>query len=84
MSLYDDNTTNYEDKNPKKEAKDDLIDIHSLNSARDYRFNKQIEIYDTFLKTLDNENYKKLGLYALEFYENFKWKKIIKKYIELI
>lgn len=50
MSLYDDNTTNYEDKNPKKEAKDDLIDIHSLNSARDYRFNKQIEIYDTFLK----------------------------------
>ena len=41
-------------------------------------------LYDTFLKTLDNENYKKLGLYALEFSENFKWKKIIKKYIELI
>lgn len=27
-----------------------LIDIHELNNARDYRFKKRIEVYDTFLK----------------------------------
>ena len=41
-------------------------------------------IYETLLKTLENENYKKLGLNALEFSKKFKWDKIIKNYIELI
>ena len=41
-------------------------------------------IYETLLKTLENENYKQLGSNALEFSKNFSWKKIVKKYIELI
>jgi phosphatidyl-myo-inositol dimannoside synthase len=41
-------------------------------------------LYETFLKTLNKENYKKLGLNALEFSKNFSWEKIVKKYIELI
>ncbi len=41
-------------------------------------------IYETILKSLDNENYKSLGLNALEFSKNFNWSKVIKKYIELI
>ena len=42
------------------------------------------DIYETLLKTFENDNYKKLGLQALEFSKNFNWKKIVKKYIELI
>ena len=41
-------------------------------------------IYETLLKTLDNNNHKQLGTNALEFSKNFSWNKIIKKYIELI
>ena len=41
-------------------------------------------LYETLLKILDNDNYKKLGANALEFSKNFSWNKIIKKYIELI
>jgi len=41
-------------------------------------------IYETLLKALENENYKKMGAEALEFSKKFKWEKIIKKYIELI
>ena len=42
------------------------------------------KLYETSLKILENNNYKKLGLNALEFSKNFSWDKIIKKYIELI
>ncbi len=41
-------------------------------------------LYETVLKTLDNDHYKKLGANALEFSKNFSWDKIVKKYIELI
>ena len=41
-------------------------------------------IYETLIKALDNEHYKKLSANALEFSKNFSWDKIIKKYIELI
>ena len=41
-------------------------------------------LYETLLKTLNNEHYKKLGANALEFSKNFSWHKIVKKYIELI
>ena len=41
-------------------------------------------LYETLLKMLKNNNYKQLGLNALEFSNNFKWDKIIKKYIKLI
>ena len=41
-------------------------------------------LYETLLKMLENNNYKQLGLNALEFSNNFKWDKIIKKYIKLI
>ncbi len=41
-------------------------------------------LYETLLKILENDNYKKLGLNAFEFSKNFSWDKIIKKYIELI
>ena len=41
-------------------------------------------LYETLLKTLNNDHYKKLGTNALEFSKNFSWDKIIKKYIELI
>ncbi len=50
-----------------------LCDGNNLNS-----------LYDTLLKILKNENYKKLGSNALEFSKNFNWDKIVKKYIELI
>ena len=50
-----------------------LCDGNDLNS-----------IYETVIKTFNNNNYKKLGLNALEFSNNFKWNKIVKKYIELI
>jgi len=41
-------------------------------------------LYETLIKALNNEHYKKLGANALEFSRNFSWDKIIKKYIELI
>ena len=41
-------------------------------------------LYETFLKTLNNNHYKDLGNNALEFSKNFSWNKIIKKYIQLI
>ena len=50
-----------------------LCDGNDLNS-----------LYETLLKTIENENYKKLGNNALVFSRNFNWNKIIKKYIELI
>jgi phosphatidylinositol alpha-1,6-mannosyltransferase len=42
------------------------------------------ELYETVLKTLKNNNYKQLGNNALEYSKNFRWDKIIKRYIELI
>ena len=42
------------------------------------------DLYETLLKTLNKDHYKFLGKNALEFSKNFNWKKIIKKYIELI
>ena len=41
-------------------------------------------LYETLLKTLSDDHYKKLGANALEFSKNFSWDKIVKKYIELI
>ncbi len=41
-------------------------------------------IYENLLKILTNERYKELGANALEFSKNFYWKKVIKKYINLI
>ena len=41
-------------------------------------------IYDTLLKILTNDQYLKLGTNALEFSKEFRWEKIIKKYITLI
>ncbi len=42
------------------------------------------EIYETLLKMLSNDEYKKLGINAFEFSKNFNWDKIVKKYINLI
>jgi phosphatidylinositol alpha-1,6-mannosyltransferase len=50
-----------------------LCDGNNLNS-----------LYETFLKIIENDRYKKLGANALEFSKNFSWKKIVKKYLELI
>ena len=41
-------------------------------------------IYDTIIKILTDDQYIKLGANALEFSKEFSWKKIIKKYINLI
>jgi phosphatidylinositol alpha-1,6-mannosyltransferase len=41
-------------------------------------------IYESIIKILANNSYKKLGSNALSFSRDFKWEKIIKKYIELI
>ena len=41
-------------------------------------------LYDTILKCFENNLYKTLGENAFDFSKNFKWNKIIKKYIELI
>tara|TARA_B100001564_G_scaffold356768_1_gene371605 strand:- start:875 stop:1909 length:1035 start_codon:yes stop_codon:yes gene_type:complete len=41
-------------------------------------------LYETLLKTLENDHYKTLGANAFEFSKDFKWSKIVKKYIELI
>ena len=42
------------------------------------------DLYDVLSKSLENENYKKLGKNALVFSKDFNWKIIIKKYIILI
>ena len=41
-------------------------------------------LYETLLKILENDHYKTLGANAFEFSKDFKWSKIVKKYIELI
>jgi phosphatidylinositol alpha-1,6-mannosyltransferase len=41
-------------------------------------------IHESILKFFENDNYKKFGINALEFSKNFKWNKIVKKYLELI
>ena len=41
-------------------------------------------IYESVINILENNNCKKLGSNALNFSKDFKWEKIIKKYIELI
>ena len=46
--------------------------------------NNLSSLYETLLKTLKDNHYKKLGINALNFSKNFNWNKIIKKYIELI
>ena len=50
-----------------------LCDGNNLNS-----------IHETIIKFFENDNYKKFGINALEFSNNFKWSKIVKKYLELI
>ena len=50
-----------------------LCDGNNLNS-----------IHETIIKFFENDNYKKFGINALEFSNNFKWNKIVKKYLELI
>jgi phosphatidyl-myo-inositol dimannoside synthase len=50
-----------------------LCDGNDLNS-----------LYETLSKILKNNHYKELGANAFEFSKNFNWKKIVKKYIELI
>jgi len=50
-----------------------LCDGNDLNS-----------IYDTILKFFQKDQYKILGLQAKEFSKNFKWKNIIKQYLNLI
>jgi len=41
-------------------------------------------IYETVIKFFENDNYRNLGSKALEFSKQFKWNKIIKKYLQLI
>ena len=41
-------------------------------------------VYESIIKFFDNENYKRYGLNALKFSENFSWNKIVKKYLDLI
>ena len=50
-----------------------LCDGNDLNS-----------IYDKIIKFFNNDKYKLFGENALEFSKNFKWRKIVKQYIELI
>ena len=50
-----------------------LCDGNNLNS-----------IYDNVIKFFENENYKTFGSNALKFSYNFKWNKVIKKYLDLI
>ena len=42
--------SNSNNSNSNTPGQTDLIDIHELNNARDYRFKKRIEVYETFLK----------------------------------
>ncbi len=41
-------------------------------------------IYETVIRSLEKENYLKLGKNAFDFSKEFQWKKLIKKYLELI
>jgi len=41
-------------------------------------------VFESINLFFDNENFKKFGIEAKKFSENFHWKKIIKKYLELI
>ncbi len=41
-------------------------------------------LYETLVKTLNNDHHLELGKNALKFSQNFSWDKIVKKYIELI
>ena len=41
-------------------------------------------VYEKTIKFFENDNYKRLGANAQNFYKNFKWKIIIKKYLDLI
>ncbi len=41
-------------------------------------------IYESILNFFENDNYKKYGNNAFDFSKNFKWNKIIKKYLSLI
>ncbi len=41
-------------------------------------------IYNSILEFFTNDNYKKFGSNAMKFSENFTWKKIIRKYLNLI
>ena len=41
-------------------------------------------IYETIIKFFENNNYKKLGINAMEFSKKFRWNKIIKNYLELM
>tara|TARA_B100001996_G_C18655735_1_gene591104 strand:- start:949 stop:2040 length:1092 start_codon:yes stop_codon:yes gene_type:complete len=50
-----------------------LCDGNNLNS-----------IHEAITKFFENDNYKKLGSNAFEFSKNFKWNKIVKKYLSLI
>ena len=50
-----------------------LCDGNDLNS-----------LYETLLKSFNNDNYKELGKNALEFSKKFRWDKIVKQYIQLI
>ena len=46
--------------------------------------NNLSSIHETIIKFFENDNYKKFGINAYEFSKNFKWNKIVKKYLELI
>ena len=41
-------------------------------------------IYENIVKFFENDNYKIYGSNAIKFSENFTWKKIVKKYLDLI
>ena len=46
--------------------------------------NNIASIYESIVKFFENDNYKVFGSKAFEFSKNFKWNKIVKKYLELI
>ncbi len=46
--------------------------------------NNIASIYESVIKFFENDNCKALGSKAFEFSKNFKWNKIVKKYLELI
>ncbi len=50
-----------------------LCDGNNLNS-----------IHETIISFFENDNHKRFGQNALEFSKDFKWNKIVKKYLELI
>ena len=50
MNNENKNSNSNSNSNSNTPGQSDLIDIHELNNARDYRFKKRIEVYETFLK----------------------------------